>query len=292
VTDLAVPTPTTEGLAASYSMLLAAQERLRAARTRADRNTQGGDAGHQFDQGLVLRHAVNYWLAVQLALEGRGGLPGGVVDVGAGAGAFSAWAAALLDRPLTIVEPDDAHRGLAAAAFPETTVVAAMTEAVPSPVVLAMEVIEHVERPAQSAFLAELLTLVAPGGVAVLSTPDETGYPGGWSGYAPHVGQVGALQLRGLLGEVTDWPVDVLRIDGPGFVLGRVARVGVPVANRAWTLVQRAAPGVADRLTHWSSRAGERVAGAPEVDDRAFSVTRASIGAGTGLLAVVRAPLG
>jgi hypothetical protein len=281
--------PDATGLRAAYPALLEAQAALTAARTRDDRNTQGGDAGHQFDQGLVLRHAVNYWLACRIAQEAAD-LPGPLVDVGAGAGAFSAWAAGLLDRPLVLVEPDTGHRQLAGAAFPNADVRAAMADAPAAPVVLAMEVLEHVERPAQRGFLAELLGLAAPGGVVVLSTPDESGYPGGWSGYAPHIGQVSGLQLRGLLDDVTDWPVEVLRIDGPGFVLGRLARYGVPVANRVWTGIQRHVPPLADGLTQVSSRAGQRVAKAPTIDEAAFRVTRATVGNGTGLLAVVRAP--
>ena len=282
----------TRGLRAAYPALRAAQARLDAGRTAADRNAQGGDAGCQWDPGLVLRHAVNYWLATRVAravLPG-GGFPGPLVDVGAGAGAFSVWAGALLNRPVVMVEPDVDHRRLAGRAFPEAAVVGALEEAPVAPVVLSMEVLEHVERPAQRRFLAALCERVLPRGVLLLSTPDESGYPGGWSGYQPHVGQVTAGELGALLGAVTDWPVAVFRIQGPGFRLGALARWTVPAANRVWSTTQRHLPGLAGRLTRLASRVGRGLGNGEEVDESAFEVTPASRGRGTGLLAVVRAP--
>jgi len=280
------------GLAAAYPALQAAQARLEAARTRADRNTQGGDAAQQWNPGLVLHHAVSYWLATRAAayvLEGRD-LPGPLLDVGAGAGAFSVWAAGLLERPLVVAEPDPDHRRLAGRAFSEATVVADIADAPPAPIVVAMEVIEHIPRTDQRAFLAAFCGRVLPGGVAILSTPDESGFPGGWSGYAPHIGQVTAGQLLALLGAVTDWPAAVYRIHGPGFKLGALSRRTIPAVNRAWTGMQQHLPGPASFFMRLSARFGKRRSRVAHVDDAAFTVTPASEGDGTGLIAVVRAP--
>jgi hypothetical protein len=306
VTPAATPTPaaavapplhrlSTIGLAAAFPALVEAEDRLRSARSKADVNVQGGDPGHQWDSTLVVRHAVNYWLAVEAVRAATADAaqpesPAPVVDVGAGAGALSTWAAALLGRDLVLVEPDDGHRQLAAAAFPTTTVVSAVDQAPSSDAVLAMEVLEHVYPAQQHDFLAALASRVLPGGVLVLSTPDESGYVGGWSGYAPHVGCVDAPTLHRLVSEQTGWPVTVLRIQGPGFDLSRFARVGVPVANRAWTATQRLAKPLADALTRAGGRLGRHPTRAAKVDETAFTITPAQVGTGTGLLAVATRP--
>jgi hypothetical protein len=129
--------------------------------------------------------------------------------------------------------------------------------------------------------------------VLVCSTPDERRYLGGWSGYEPHIGTLDFSGLKTLLRNATNLPVQVWRISGPGFTLGRLQRVGEPLANRLWALAQRQAP----RWTGWLvGGIGERRrmrsnSFEPAPADTAFSVTTDPDGLGTGLLAAVFRPI-
>lgn len=279
---------TTSGAVATlretWPALLAAQERLRDVRERTHRNFDGGDAGHQWDHGLVLRHAVNYAVAVEHAAAVAE--EGALVDVGAGAGGFSVWAAGVLGRPLVIVDQDAGHRELASRAFPDVDVHASMAGLDPSPVVLCMEVVEHVRRGEQVGFVADLGALVRPGGMLLMSTPDESGYLGGWSGYAPHIATLDAGGLGRLLrSSLPGWQITVARIDGPGFDLSTLGRVGVPVANRVWSALDSRLPRVTHELAYRLNRLGNRRADPPGPDPAAFRVYPAETGEGTGLIA-------
>lgn len=268
----------------SWPALLAAQDRLREVRERTHRNFDGGDAGHQWDQGLVVRHAVNYAVAADRAAAVVD--DGVVIDVGAGAGGFSVWAAGALGRSLVIVDQDAGHRELASRAFPDVTVHASMADVDAAPVVLCMEVVEHVDRSSQAGFVAELGTLVRPGGMLVMSTPDESGYLGGWSGYAPHVATLDAAALDELLRAVLPgWQVDVARVDGPGFELSALGRVGVPAANRVWSAVDSRLPRLTHELAYRIHRLGNHRAAPPAPDPSLFRVGPAEQGDGTGLVA-------
>ena len=278
-----------EVLRASWAELVAAQDRLHEVRERSHRNFDGGDAGHQWDHGLVLRHAVNYAVAVELAAQI--GDPGPLVDVGAGAGGFSVWAAHALERSLVVVDQDAGHRELATRAFPEVAVHDSVDGLAPSPVVLAMEVVEHVPRAQQAQFVGDVASVVQPGGMLVMSTPDESGYWGGWSGYRPHIATLDAAGLRELLQtRLPDWSVDVMRLHGPGFELSTVGRVGVPVANRVWGALDVRMPRVTHELAYRVNLLGKRRSGPPPPEPRAFRVTPASTGRGTGLVAVAQRP--
>ena len=276
-------------LAASWDGLVSAQRRLHGVRERSHRNFDGGDAGHQWDHGLVVRHAVNYAVAVDLLAEEAE--PGPLIDVGAGAGGFSVWAAQALDRALVVVDQDAGHRDLAARAFPGVAVHASMEEVEPSPVVLCMEVVEHVPTLAQHAFVAELGSLVAPGGALVMSTPDESGYWQGWSGYPPHIATLDAAGLAALLGgALPGWSIDVLRIAGPGFDISGLARYGVPLANRAWGWLQTSAPRVSAEVAYRLNQLVQRRTDPSPPDPGQFTVSSAHVGAGTGLVAWARRP--
>lgn len=274
-------------LQASWPVLVAAQNRLHAVREKAHRNFDGGDAGHQWDHGLVVRHAVNYAVAVDAARTVSTGGP--VVDVGAGAGGFSIWAAQALSRPLVIVDQDAGHRELASRAFPDVVVHGSATGLAPAPVVLAMEVIEHIVRPQQRGFVRALGDIVRPGGVLVISTPDESGYWGGWSGYPAHVAPLNADGLGALLREALgDFDVEVLRIAGPAFGLSPWARVGVPIANRVWGALDGAAPRLTHEMAYRLNQLGKRRPPPAPPDPSVFTVLPADGGEGTGLIAIAR----
>jgi 2-polyprenyl-3-methyl-5-hydroxy-6-metoxy-1,4-benzoquinol methylase len=276
-------------LAQSWPSLTAAQARLHEVREREHRNADGGDAGHQWDEGLVRRHAVNYAVAVHEALAVD--LPGPLLDVGAGAGAFSVWAAATLDRPLVLVDRDASHRDLASRAFDHVDVRAEITDVDPAPVVLCMEVLEHMPAAEHAPFVESLASVVRPGGLLALSTPDESGYWRGWSGYLPHIGTVDATRLAVLLDRVlAGWAVEVLRVDGPGFDLSTVGRYGIPVANRLWNALQTALPRVAHEMTYRAHQVGKRRAVPAPPDPADFHVGPATQGTGTGLVAIARHP--
>jgi 2-polyprenyl-3-methyl-5-hydroxy-6-metoxy-1,4-benzoquinol methylase len=276
-------------LAASWDVLVAAQRRLHEVRERTHRNFDGGDAGHQWDHSLVVRHAVNYAVAVRLLDDVTD--PGALVDVGAGAGGFAVWAADALERDLVVVDQDAGHRDLARRAFPHVSVHAAMDEIGPAPAVVCMEVVEHVPRHEQARFAADLGALVTPGGVLVMSTPDESGYWRGWSGYPPHIAtldgdELGSLLTRALPG----WTVEVLRIGGPGFGLSRVARFGVPVANRAWGVLESRAPGLTSELAYRANQLGKRRNDPHPPQPERFTLAAAEATSGTGLVAWARRP--
>ncbi len=278
-----------ETLRDSWSLLVSAQDRLHDVRERDHRNHDGGDAGHQWDHGLVVRHAVNYAAAVAAARSVRD--PGPLVDVGAGAGGFSVWAAAALNRRLVMVDKDAGHRELASRAFGDVEVRASVHGLQPAPVVMVMEVIEHVPVSAQAGFVREVAGAVAPGGVLVMSTPDESGYWGGWSGYPPHIATLDALGLQRLLREqLPGWDVEVARLNGPEFALSQIARFGVPVANRLWGTMDARLPWVTHELSHRVNQLGKRrkAPTPPAPDD--YRIDPAGTGDGTGLLARARRP--
>ena len=273
-----------ERLRESWTVLVGAQNRLHDVRERTHRNFDGGDAGHQWDHGLVIRHAVNYAVAARLAASVSEGGP--LVDVGAGAGGFSVWAARALSRPLVMVDQDAGHRELAARAFEGVDVHASAVGLAHAPVVFCMEVIEHVPRQDQQTFVTEIAGLVQPGGMLVMSTPDESRYWGGWSGYPPHVATLDGAELEALLTRaLPGWEVDVMRLDGPGFALSGVGRIGVPIANRLWGAVDSRLPRVTHELAYRVNQLGKRRADPPAPDPQSFTVTSADEGSGTGLLA-------
>lgn len=286
------PPPRPCGLDAALGGVRGALATLDRYRTTPGTNAEGGDPGHHASPDLLVRHTVNYLLAADVAE--RVTAEGPVLDVGSGVGAFSAWLARRLDRPLHLVDHDAAVLQLARRSFADVATSADIADAPPAAVVTAMEVIEHIPYAAQRSFATALLARVRPGGVLVCSTPDERGYLGGWSGYAPHVGTLDATGLRTLLRGAGGLPVDVWRIDGPGFRLGRVQRVAEPIANRVWGGAQALLPGVTHRLADLVGQrrrsAGDTFAPAPP--DEAFTVAPADVAGlpGTGLLAVVHVP--
>ncbi len=253
-------------------------------------NHEGGDVGGHSTERSLFRHVANYLAVAELGE--RCGVSDSLLDVGSGTGALAAWVAARLGAELHLVDPDPAVRSVALAAFPHVSVHAELDEVPRRTVglVAAMEVVEHIPPSDQGAFVEALFARVEPGGLLVLSTPDESGYVGGWSGYAPHVGPVDARRLRDLLSRATGSPVRVWRMEGDAFASGPVRRVLQPLANRTWTRLSPALGPVASRLARPAAAVADlarRHAGPDLVPAvRAVAPDR---GRGTGLLAVVRA---
>lgn len=258
-------------------------------------NREGGDVGSSGSGRSLLRHTANYLVPALVAAQ-RGPAEGPVVDVGGGVGAFGTWLARRLDAPLVLADHDPAVRTAAAAAFPGITTVADTSE-VPTGsarLVCAMEVIEHLPPGDQVAFCAELARMAGPGGLIALSTPDERGFTGGWSGYAPHIGVVDAERLTAVLRDGTGLEPVVWRLDGEPFAIGGLERYLTPLANRAWTLTARTAPAlerwvngrvsaVATKLRGWQD------GGAPALHGT-VTVRPATEGSGSGLLALLTVP--
>lgn len=262
----------------------------RAARGKEWVNQEGGDVGGHSTERSLFRHVANYLAAVELAE--RAGLHDSVMDVGSGTGALSAWAANRLGAELHLVDRDDAVRGVALRAFPGIHVHADLEEVPRATVglVTAMEVIEHLHPSEQQSFAEALVSRVEPGGLLVLSTPDESGYLGGWSGYAPHIGPLTAEALEAvLIAAAPHAEVEVWRLEGAPYHLGPVRRVVQPLANRLWTRVGPLLAPIAHRVVGPAARVADlaRSHAGPELTPQVYAVP-ASQGLGTGLLGVVR----
>lgn len=246
---------------------------------------------HSTERSLI-RHVANYLAAAEIAEQA--GVHDSVLDVGSGTGALTAWLSSRLQAEMHLVDRDPDVRRVAQAAFPRAHVHAELADVPRKTVglVTAMEVVEHIRPSEQGEFIDGLVSRVEPGGLLVVSTPDESGYVGGWSGYAPHVGPLDAPGLQRLLtAAAPDAAIRVWRLEGDPFHLGDVRRVVQPLANRLWARLgpllgplthrlARPAAGLADLArTH----AGPQLL--PEVQ-----AVPADEGHGTGLLGVVRVP--
>jgi SAM-dependent methyltransferase len=279
--------PVLDGLSDAAAEALALFGRVRRARDGWV-NSQGGDVASSGSERSLVRHAANYLAAASLA----GAAPAGarMVDVGGGVGAFTAWLSDRLGAPATLVDADPDMLRVAAAAFPSLSLAASL-ETLPDGcawLVTAMEVVEHVPPAQQEAFVRELARLVAPGGLLVLSTPDESRYLGGWSGYGPHVGVLDADGLERLLGSATDGAARVWRMEGEAFRVGAVERVLLPLANRAVAVARARVPSMLDVCGHAFTRLGNVLPDRPARASHEVSALPPHEGQGSGLLAAVR----
>jgi SAM-dependent methyltransferase len=274
-------------LADAAAEALALFGRVRAARDGWV-NSQGGDVASSGSERSLVRHAANYLAAASLA----GVAPAGarMVDVGGGVGAFTTWLSERLGAPATLVDADPDMLRVAAAAFPSLSLAPSL-RALPDGcawLVTAMEVVEHVPSAEQEAFVRELARLVAPGGLLVLSTPDESRYLGGWSGYGPHVGVLDADGLRRLVGEAVGRPARVWRMEGEAFRVGSAERLLLPLANRAVAFARRRVPSLLDLLGHAFTRLGNVLPDRPASGSHEATALPPQQGQGSGLLAAVR----
>lgn len=275
--------PTLEGLGAALGTVTPWFERARAA-TSAGANAEGGDPASHASPTLLARHLGHYLAAAEVAGERVERL----VDVGCGTGAFTGWLGDRLGAAVTVVDHDPAVLAVAGEVARAEQVATDLDAVPPSPLVTAMEVLEHIPPEAQPAFCAALVRTVAPGGVLVVSTPDESLYPGGWSGYAPHVGCVTAGELATLLLDAGAARVDVRRIVGGPYDTPPARRWLEAVGNRVWAQVQSIAPSLADRLASSGTDDGPVVVDPEAVGVDRIRVLPAEQGQGGSLVAIVR----
>lgn len=267
-------------------------EAARAARGSDYVNHEGGDVGGHSTERSLFRHVANYLAAAELAEDA--GLHDSVLDVGSGTGALTAWVAARLGAEMHLVDRDAGVRRVALAAFPHAHVHASLEEVPRATVglVTAMEIVEHIRPADQADFVGALISRVEPGGLLVLSTPDESRYVGGWSGYAPHVGCLDAPGLEGLLRLAAPHAqVSVWRMEGAPFHLGPIRRVVQPLANRLWTGVGPLLGPLAHRVIGPAASFADlaRTHAGPELTPEVHAVP-ANEGTGTGLIGVVHVP--
>lgn len=259
------------------------------ARGDAVTDLHGGDPVSWRSPRNVQRHVANYLAATRL---GGAADAGRYLDVGCGVGALAAWSAYRLEAQAELVDADPTMRALASFAFAGARVTAAIADAGEADLVTAMEVVEHVPPSGQHAFVASLFTRVSPGGCLVISTPDESSYPFGSSGYRPHVGCLDGRGLRKLLQEATGQPAEVWRLDGGPFTANRGRMWGEWVANHLWAM---ATPGPIELIGKHLIR---RTRKAPSGSDLTRGVQRVTLqaetsrptGTGTGLIARVVRP--
>lgn len=277
-------TPTLADLATALGQVGPWLGRARAA-ARTGTNVEGGDPAAQASPNLLARHLGHYLAAAEVA----GPVPD-LVDVGCGTGAFTGWLGERLGARVTVVDHDPSVLEVAAEVAGAHATARDLAAVEPMPLVAAMEVLEHIPPAEQPAFCRALVAAIADGGVLVLSTPDESLYPGGWSGYAPHVGVVTAGQLATLLLEAGAGSVDVHRLVGGPYDTPPLRRWGERLGNRVWSRLQRAAPGLAERLasTGGAEDAGEVAVDPMDVGATDVRVLPAEEGAGGSLVAVVR----
>lgn len=293
VTFLDTSTPPVTRLVPETSTVLPFLNRIRAVPPSSVANDEGGDVVHGGSHQLVVRHVANYQAAVEIACA-TGFPEGPLLDVGCGTAVLSAWAAEQLGRELYL---SDHQRVVLATAERLFEVAGTTTDLADAPVaslVLAMEVLEHVPPEDQPRFVDALWSRVAPGGLLVMSTPDESGYPGGWSGYAPHIGCVSPTQLESLLAAASGEIPWVGRLSGRCFTVLPFRRRLERTVNIAWTTIQKKAPDLAAKAAAAAARGTGPADALTEADLQPWAspvdVTPWQQGDGVGLLAVLRRP--
>jgi SAM-dependent methyltransferase len=232
----------------------------RAAAHRGDGylNADGGDLGGGVSATLVVRHAANHLAVLQIA-EAIGLKVEGLLDVGCGTGAPASTLAQHLGSALHLCDTDPAPLEVARRAFDPASTTTELSNAPTVDLVTCMDVVEHVPAGAQEAFVSALADRVRPGGLLALATPDESTYPGGWSGYEPHIACLSPVELQRLLERATGGTATVLRLAGGPFAINMRRQSWERVANAVWTQLTTRTPSVAMRLAKLGSRAAPLV---------------------------------
>ncbi|MBW3665098.1 MAG: class I SAM-dependent methyltransferase [Actinobacteria bacterium] len=277
-------------LAAAVGQSLGYVERAARARARRVAATHGGDPVPWRSRRNLERHVANYLVAAWFGAGATG--VHRYLDVGCGIGALAAWIADRLDASLAAVDTDPLMRTIAARTAPDAQVLERIDRAPTADLVTALEVVEHLARGDQHRFVATLFARVRPGGQLVISTPDESAYPFGDSGYRPHVGCLDAASLHQLLRRATGQHVEIWHLDGGPFTARRGRLLAEWVANHLWATI---AAGPVEALVRRLVRRTRTIPSAPTADQLGTIVLRphsvASEPAGTGLIARVTKPL-
>lgn len=198
---------------------------------RPGTHAEGGDVATWGSPRTAQRHFVHYFLAGEFARV-AGLEPDGVIDAGCGTGAFSRWLADDLGARLYLYDHDPNVLAAAVQRMPVDGVSVDLGELPRTRLITAMEVIEHVPYHRQPGFVRGLYEHLLPGGWLVFSTPDETGYPGGSSGYPPHIGCLRASEFGELVRDATGRPVMLWRIEGGPFTTSRARMWFEVIGNR------------------------------------------------------------
>jgi SAM-dependent methyltransferase len=245
-------------------------------------NGEGGDVARWGSLRSIVRHMANYVSAATLT-EQLNRPVRDMLDIGCGTAALSAWMADRLSADLHLHDHDTKALDLAARAFSVKSASPDLLEAPRADLVVALEVVEHVPPSAQRVFIEQAFSRVNPGGLLVVSTPDETSYPFGSSAYPPHIGTLSESELGDLLHDATGRTPQVWRLEGGAFDISLVRRHCEWVGNHLlrYKAVQssvRFKPRRMEPISHGSRRlrrlADVRVGRSP--------------GRGTGLVALVR----
>jgi 2-polyprenyl-3-methyl-5-hydroxy-6-metoxy-1,4-benzoquinol methylase len=250
-------------------------------------NGDGGDLGGGVSATLVVRHAANHLAVLQVA-RSLGLTDGDLLDVGCGTGAPASTLASWLGSRLHLCDQDAGPLGVAERAFAPQTATTDLATSPQGDVVTCMDVIEHLAPADQDAFVAAMAAKVRPGGLLALATPDETSYPGGFSGYHPHVGCLSPDELAALLTRATGAEATVLRLVGGPFALDRRRQVQERVLNTAWAKVLETAPAAAERLARLGERATVSAAAVDETAQVPVVAVAPSRTESTGMVGMVR----
>ncbi len=284
-----LPTPRFDRLAEAVREAGHYLDRVHQHREDVFLNEAGGDVGSWPSLTSLVRHVANYLAAASVARQ-LGADGGGVTDVGCGTAALGAWMADHLGSHLQVCDVHVDAIAVAARAFEPRATGHVPADLPPAALVTGMEVIEHVAYDEQEEFVAALFDRVEPGGLLVLSTPDESGYPGGSSLYPPHIGCLTASELEGIVAAGTGHRPTVWRLDGEVFQLSRLRQHVERVNNRSWAWLAATMPSVVDRL---AQVAAQRRHDREHLETAAIPpVTAKPAGqpGGNGLLAAVRRP--